>query len=128
MIVAAACTIFLPNLGRTGLWDMDEPIYASVAREMFQSGDWVVPLFNGQVFLEKPPLMFWTMMAGFELFGVNELGARFFSAVMGMGTALVAFHLGRILFSARVGFWAGLITARPSFSPFPPGPPPSIRR
>ena len=109
-IVAAACTIFLPNLGRTGLWDMDEALYASVAREMFQRGDWVVPWFNGQLFPEKPPLMFWTMMGGFELFGVNEFGARFFSAVMGVGTALIAFHLGRLLFSARVGFWAGLIT------------------
>ena len=39
------------------------------------------------------------------------MGARFFSAVMGVGTALAAFHLGRILFNARVGLWAGLITA-----------------
>ena len=49
-------------------------------------------------------------MGGFEFFGVNEFGARFFSAVMGVCTALIAFHLGRLLFSARVGFWAGLIT------------------
>ncbi len=110
-IVATACTIFfLPSLGWTGLWDMDEALYASCAREMFQRGDWVVPWFNGQLFPEKPPLMFWTMIGGFELFGVNEFGARFFSAVMGVGTALIAFHLGRLLFSARVGFWAGLIT------------------
>jgi hypothetical protein len=78
---------------------------------MFQRGDWVVPMFNGQMFPEKPPLMFWTMMAGFELFGVNEWGARFFSAVLGVGTALVAFHLGRILANDRVGLWTGLITA-----------------
>jgi 4-amino-4-deoxy-L-arabinose transferase-like glycosyltransferase len=78
---------------------------------MFQRGDWVVPMFNGQMFPEKPPLMFWTMMAGFELFGVNEWGARIFSAVLGVGTALCAFHLGRILANARVGLWAGLITA-----------------
>ena len=110
-IVAAAGVIFFTNLGGAALWDMDEALYASAAREMFQRGDWVVPWFNGQMFPEKPPLMFWTMMAGFELFGVNELGARFFSAVLGVATALAAFHLGRILFSARVGLWAGLITA-----------------
>ena len=90
---------------------MDEALYATCAREMLQRGDWVVPWFNGQMFPEKPPLMFWTMMAGFELFGVNELGARFFSAVFGVATALATFHLGRILFNARVGLWAGLITA-----------------
>ncbi len=78
---------------------------------MLQRGDWVVPWFNGQMFVEKPPLMFWTMMAGFEVFGVNEWGARFFSAVMGLATALMVFHLGRLLFNARVGLWAGLATA-----------------
>jgi len=110
-IVAAASVIFFTNLGGTALWDMDEALYSTCAREMFQRGDWVVPMFNGQMFPEKPPLMFWTMMAGFELFGVNEWGARFFSAVLGVGTALVAFHLGRILANDRVGLWTGLITA-----------------
>ena len=110
-IVAAASVIFFTNLGGAALWDMDEALYTTCAREMFQRDDWVVPWFNGQMFPEKPPLMFWTMMAGFELFGVNEFGARFFSAVFGVATALAAFHLGRILFNARVGLWTGLITA-----------------
>ncbi|MEN6450284.1 MAG: glycosyltransferase family 39 protein [Thermoguttaceae bacterium] len=110
LIVAAACAILLPNLGRTGLWDMDEALYSTVAREMLQANNWIVPWFNGQLFPEKPPLMFWTMMGGFELFGVNEFGARFFSVLMGIGTALAAFHLGRLLFSPRIGLWTGLIT------------------
>jgi 4-amino-4-deoxy-L-arabinose transferase-like glycosyltransferase len=55
--------------------------------------------------------MFWNMMAGYYLFGVNELGARFFSAVCGVGAALAAFHLGRILCNVRVGLWTGLISA-----------------
>jgi 4-amino-4-deoxy-L-arabinose transferase-like glycosyltransferase len=110
-IVAAAGVIFFTNLGGPALFDMDEALYTTCAREMLGRHNWVVPWFNGQMFPEKPPLMFWTMMAGFEVLGVNEWGARFFSAVMGLGTALAAFHLGRILFSPRVGLWAGLITA-----------------
>ena len=110
-IAAAASVIFFTNLGGAALFDMDEALYSTCAREMLDRGNLIVPWFNGEMFPEKPPLMFWTMMGGFELFGVNELGARFFSAVMGVGTALVAFHLGRILFSPRVGLWTGLITA-----------------
>jgi 4-amino-4-deoxy-L-arabinose transferase-like glycosyltransferase len=110
-IVAVAGAIFFTHLGAAALWDMDEALYTTCAREMFQRGDWIVPQFNGEIFYEKPVLMFWTMMAGFELFGVNEWGARFFSAVLGMSTALTAFHLGRILFNPRVGLWAGLVTA-----------------
>ncbi len=110
-IAAAASVIFFTNLGAAALWDMDEALYTTCAREMLERNDWVVPWFNGQMFPEKPPLMFWDMIAGFELFGINEFGARFFSAVFGVATALVVFHLGRILFSIRVGLWAGLITA-----------------
>lgn len=110
-ILAAACVIFFTNLGATALFDMDEALYATCSREMLERNNWVVPWFNGEMFPEKPPLMFWTMMAGYELFGVDELGARFFSAVMGVGTALIAFHLGRILFNLRVALWTGIITA-----------------
>src|SRR3972149_3702592 len=110
-IAAAAGIIFFTYLGAASLWDEDETLYASCAREMLQRGDWVVPMFNGKLFPDKPPLMFWLMMAGFELFGVNEFGARFFSAVLGVGTALLTYHLGRLLFNPSVGLWAGLITA-----------------
>ena len=107
----AAAVVFFTNLGAVGLWDEDEPLYASCAREMLQRGDWVVPTFNGEMFPEKPPLVFWLMMSGFELFGVTEFAARFWSAVLGVGTALLTYHLGRLLFRAEVGLWAGLIVA-----------------
>ncbi len=111
-VAVAASVIFFTNLGGAALFDMDEALYGTCAREMLDRGNLIVPWFNGAMFPEKPPLMFWTMMGGFELCGgVNELGARFFSAVLGVGTALVAFHLGRILFNLRVGLWAGLVTA-----------------
>jgi 4-amino-4-deoxy-L-arabinose transferase-like glycosyltransferase len=110
-LLLAAAVIFFTHLGATALWDEDEPWYASTAREMYQRGDWVTPMFNGQLFPEKPPLMFWTMIAGFEVFGVNELGARFFSAVFATAAVLMVYCLGRLLFAPRVGLWAGLITA-----------------
>jgi 4-amino-4-deoxy-L-arabinose transferase-like glycosyltransferase len=110
-ILLAAGIMFFTCLGTAALWDEDETWHASCAREMLQRGDWVVPMFNGQLFPDKPPLMFWNMIAGFSLFGVSELGARFFSAVFGLATALLTYHLGRKLFNNRVGFWGGLITA-----------------
>ena len=108
-IVTAAAVVLFTNLGAAALWDEDEPLYASCAREMLQRGDWVVPTFNGEIFPEKPPLMFWLMMGSFRLFGVTEFAARFWSAALGVGTALLTYHLGRLLFRAEVGLWAGLI-------------------
>ncbi len=109
-IVLAGLIVFFLNLGAAGLWDEDEPIYATCAREMLQRNDWVVPTFNGDLFPDKPPLMYWSMIAGYKLFGINEFGARFLSPLAAIGAALATYHLGRRLFSAEVGLWAGLIT------------------
>ena len=77
-IAAAASVIFFTNLGGAALFDMDEALYTTCAREMLERGNLIVPWFNGAMFPEKPPLMFWTMMGGFKLFGVNELGPASF--------------------------------------------------
>lgn len=110
-IILVAATVFFTNLGATKLWDQDETLHSTCAREMFQRGDWVVPTFNQQLFPDKPPLMYWLMMAGFQMFGIGELGARFWSAVFGVGTALATYHLGKVLFKPAVGFWGGIIMA-----------------
>ena len=107
ILVAGAVALFT-NLGATRLWDQDEAYFAGTASEMFARGQWIVPYFNGELFSHKPPLMFWMMMAGYEMFGVTEFAARLFSAVFGIGTALVTYHFGRRLFTAEVGLWAGL--------------------
>ena len=109
LIVAAAAVICFTSLGGAALWDEDEPLYASCAWEMLQRDDWVVPYYNGQMFPDKPPLMFWMMMAGYEMFGRTEFAVRFWSAVAALGTALATYHLGRLLFRREVGLWAGLI-------------------
>src|SRR6266700_4048129 len=55
-IVAITC---LPNLGAPSLWDIDEGNNAEAAREMFDSGDWVVPTFNYVLRVDKPALLYW---------------------------------------------------------------------
>lgn len=111
LIASVTILVYFTNLGAAALWDEDEPIYASCAREMLEGDDWVVPMFNGRIFPDKPPLMFWGMLGGFKLFGTNELVARFPSALLGLATGLATYHLGRRLFSPAVGLWAGLILA-----------------
>ena len=87
-IVIAVCLICLfTSLGASRFWDQDEGFFASTAASMYAQADWIVPSFNGEMFGHKPPWMYWMMMVGYSLFGIGELGARFFSAVFGMATA-----------------------------------------
>ena len=46
--MAAAC-VLLVNLGGPALWDDDEPKNAACSLAMLDSGDWVVPTFNGRL-------------------------------------------------------------------------------
>ncbi len=108
-IILAALAVFFTNLGGPGLWDRDEPRNAGCAREMLERGDWVVPTFNEHLRAHKPVLTYWLMMSAYEVFGVNEFSARFWSALLGLGTALCTYHLGRTLFNAQVGLWGALI-------------------
>ena len=108
LILAVTGMVYFTNLGAAKLWDRDEPRNAGCAREMLERGDWVTPYFNGELRTHKPILTYWLMMAAFATFGVNEFGARFPSAVLGMITALASFVIARRLFSRDVGLWTAL--------------------
>ncbi|HEY2147801.1 MAG TPA: glycosyltransferase family 39 protein, partial [Pirellulales bacterium] len=109
LIALAGAIVFFAGLGTSRLWDEDEAEYSRCAREMMARGDWVVPTFNGEPWLEKPVLVYWLMIGSFRLFGPTEFAARFPSAVFAIGTALLTYRLGRRLFRPQVGFWAALI-------------------
>ncbi len=101
--------VLFANLGGPRLWDRDEPRNAGCAMEMLQRGDWITPVFNGQLRTHKPILLYWLMMTAYFLFGDVEFAARFWSAASGLGTALLTYGIGRRLFSRTVGFWAAVI-------------------
>ncbi|HZS18653.1 MAG TPA: glycosyltransferase family 39 protein [Candidatus Udaeobacter sp.] len=69
------------------LIDRDEPRFAEASREMIQRSDYVVPYFNNQLRLDKPPLTYWAQTVSYRIFGENDFAARFPSAV---AAALVA--------------------------------------
>lgn len=50
-----------------GLYGPDEPRYASIAREMARSGDWLTPVLDGKLWFEKPPLLYWLGACGYRL-------------------------------------------------------------
>jgi 4-amino-4-deoxy-L-arabinose transferase-like glycosyltransferase len=111
LLLAVAALVFLFNLGGARLWDEDEPKNAQCAREMLARGDWIVPTFNQELRTDKPVLLYWLMMPAYLLLGVSELAARLPSALLAIGTTLLTYHLGRRLFSPRVGLWAGITLA-----------------
>ena len=97
---------FLWNLGNTGLVDETEPLFAEAARQMVLTGDWITPYFNGETRFDKPPLVYWLMAAGYQVFGVNEWAVRFPSAL-----AAIVLTAGCFLTLRYFGFFPSNLTA-----------------
>src|SRR4051794_25840402 len=72
LLLAVAALLTLPGLGSVSLWDIDEGLNAGAAREMFESGNWVVPAFNSQPRTAKPALLYWLQATCYRQFGVTE--------------------------------------------------------
>ena len=103
--------LFFYGLGGIGLVGPDEPRYAAVAREMLTTGDYITPRLYGMPWFEKPPLMYWLAAAGYKLFGVNEAGARFPSALSATICIFLIYWCGRKLWDRASGFLATLVAA-----------------
>src|SRR6516162_10513370 len=68
--------LYFSHLSTAGLLGPDEPRYASVAREMARSGDWITPRLWGEPWFEKPALLYWMTGAAFRLGLGPELAPR----------------------------------------------------
>lgn len=112
LIVAAfAALVLLPGLGATGLWDYDEALWAGTAAEMGRRDNWAVPFFNGELSIQKPPFMYWMMLAGTGIFGETEFAYRIGSALFGIAACVITFRIGRAVFDREVGLVAGAALA-----------------
>lgn len=108
-LVLFAALIFIPWIWHGALWDRDETYYAEVAREMLESGKWLLPYSNYEAFNEKPAFSYWVTLFGFAIFGVNEFAARIFSALLGVGTVLFTAGIGNLLFGGNAGILSGFV-------------------
>jgi 4-amino-4-deoxy-L-arabinose transferase-like glycosyltransferase len=105
LLLYASFTLFNPPL----LDDADS-VHAEVAREMVQRHDWITLHANGIRYLEKAPLMYWSMAASFTLFGPQDWAARLPLAIAALALFLVVYNTGRRLFASdTAGFYAALI-------------------
>jgi 4-amino-4-deoxy-L-arabinose transferase-like glycosyltransferase len=92
------------------LLDDADSVHAEVAREILLRHDWVTLYANGIRYLEKAPLLYWSMAASFKLFGVRTAAARLPLAFTVLALTLITEAFARRAFaSTRAGLYAGLI-------------------
>jgi len=72
LVVITWLLVYIPALATPGLLDDADSIHAEAAREMALNHNWVTLYINGIRYLEKSPLMYWTVAASYKLFGLAE--------------------------------------------------------
>jgi 4-amino-4-deoxy-L-arabinose transferase-like glycosyltransferase len=101
--------IYVPGLSSPGLLDDADSIHAEAAREMVLNHNWVTLYINGIRYLEKSPLMYWSVATSYKFFGVGEWQTRLPLALSVLGVAWCACLFGRRNFGRETGFYAALI-------------------
>jgi 4-amino-4-deoxy-L-arabinose transferase-like glycosyltransferase len=110
-LVLLAALSFGAGLGRGAVTDADEAFYAESAREMVESGDWLTPHYNYEPRFQKPALYYWLVAATYVVTGPNEIAARVWSALAGVGLVVIIAAAGRRWFDEEVGLLAAAIGA-----------------
>jgi len=108
LLLLTLCTFFI-LLGSRSLNEPDEGRYAEIAREMIQTGDWLVPHFWYVPHFDKPPMTYWLEASSMKLFGQNEWAVRLPLALAGLSGVLAAWCFAKSLGGRRVAVWSVLI-------------------
>ena len=91
-VLAFGALLLVPGLGRMGALDSTDARYLAIGREMWATGDWLVPRLAGVPHLDKPPLTYWAASLGYTLFGPTEFGGRIVMQFALIATALLVYR------------------------------------
>jgi 4-amino-4-deoxy-L-arabinose transferase-like glycosyltransferase len=101
--VFLGCVVSPPSL-----MDDVDAVQAQIGRNMLSSGDWVTAHLDGVPFLEKPPLIYWTIAVSYGVFGARDWAARIPEALSAILVCLVTSAFGVWAFGRHAGLYAGL--------------------
>lgn len=108
-LLFVAAVVLAAGIGLRDPWLADEPRFALIAKEMYESGNWLIPHAGGVLYPDKPPLFFWLVAALYALTGSIKTSILIPGFVAGLGTILLVADLGRRLHGPRAGLWSGAI-------------------
>jgi len=109
LVVPLAFFLYFYHLGAVGLFGPDEPRYASIAREMAHSGDWITPRLWGEPWFEKPALLYWMEGIGFAAGLDTEWAPRLPVALLAAGFLAFYWWILRREFGCRAAWFSTLI-------------------
>ncbi len=92
----------------------NEALYAESVREMLELNSYIIPYYNYEPRLHKPPLTYWSIILSTKVFGLNEFGIRFPMFIFALLSLFFTYKIATLIFNKTVAYFSFLAL---SFSP-----------
>jgi len=103
--------IYMAGIARPALLDDVDTVHAEAAREMLQRHDWVTLYTDGFRYLEKAPLMYWSLATSYRIFGISDWSTRLPLMLGVLALIFSTYHLGSYVYGEAGGRYAGVVLA-----------------
>ncbi len=110
-ILLAVLLLIASGYGLRDPWPADEPRFASLARDMVASGNWLFPRVGGDLYQDKPPVFFWLLALSYAAIGSVRWSFLLPSVLASTGTLWLVYSLATRLHGRRAGLAAALLLA-----------------
>ena len=101
-LLISALILYLIDLGNLPLRDWDEGYYGTVAKDIYQNGNWLYLTYHNEPFLLKPPLIIWLINMSYLIGGVSEFTTRFPCTLLTACGVPLLYLIGRNIFPIRL--------------------------
>jgi len=102
--------IYLIGFG-IDVMDIDAAQYASMSREMLQTGNYLQLYDVGKEYLDKPPFLMWISAASMKIFGINNFAYRLPSFLFSILAIVSTYKFCRLFYSEKISLLSALILA-----------------
>ncbi len=83
--------------------------YATIAREVYESGDFVNLKIHGEPYIQKPPLLFWISALSFHIFGLSNFAFKLPVLLLSFFGLYSVYRLGKSIYNQQTGLLAALL-------------------
>ncbi len=100
---------FFYGISHYFITDLNEGLYAEIAREMLVNHNYIIPRLNYVPYLEKPPLFYWSIALSYKIFGITTFAARLIPALSASFICIFLMFFGHLLNKEKASWFAAII-------------------
>jgi len=110
LLIALVSIVYFLAVG-VDTMDEDASQYASMSREMKESGSYLQVYEQGKDYLDKPPFLFWINSVSMHVFGENNFAFKLPSILFAILAVFATFRFARLYYEESIAKLAAIVLA-----------------